>query len=262
VTTDQASAARLFVTYLRSNQQQQALQRTGLRPADAKAKVASPIEPRLGANPDAPIVALGMPDALTLERITEVWHQVKKHAVIALVFDKSGSMGGENLKTAIAGAKAFVQAMDPEDTLIWMPFDDRLYAGPRGLKSAVGERLISEIGATSAGGGTALYDVIAEARRVLDGYRAIQGDDVRYGIVVLSDGKDTNSRLTTPALLQTALASSERNPRGIQMHTIGIGADADAPTLTRLATGANGKYWSAKDPKRVVDVYREIAVHY
>jgi Ca-activated chloride channel family protein len=263
VSAEQATAARLFITFLRSNAQQQALQRTGLRPADATAKPVSPIEPRFGANPEAPIVALAVPDALTLARITEVWHQVKKHAIIALVFDKSGSMQGEKLSTAITGAKAFVDAMDPEDILIWMPFDDRVYAGPQGPKSEIGERLLSNISSTSASGGTALYDTIGQARTVVDGYRATRGDTVRYGIVVLSDGKDSGSRQSTLALLQASLVPAEGNPAGgIQMHTIGIGSDADASVLTSLANGANGKYWSAKDPKRVVEVYREIAVHY
>jgi Ca-activated chloride channel family protein len=262
VSADQATAARLFITFLRSSAQQQALQRSGLRAADPTVKAASPIEARFGANPDAAIVGLAMPDALTLERITEVWHQVKKHAVIALVFDKSGSMQGEKLTTALIGAKAFVQAMDPDDVLIWMPFDDRLYAGSRGTKAEVGERLLTDISSTAAGGGTALYDTVAEARRVLDEYRTTRGDSVRYGIVVLSDGKDTNSKQATPALLEAAFAPSEGNANGIQMHTIGIGSDADAALLTRLAAGANGKYWNAKDPTRVVETYREIAVHY
>lgn len=58
------------------------------------------------------------------------------------------------------------------------------------------------------------------------------------------------------------LTPSENDPTGVQIHTIGIGKDADQAVLTRLATSAHGKYWDARQPDRVVDAYRQIAVHY
>jgi Ca-activated chloride channel family protein len=221
-----------------------------------------PIAVSNGANPDAPLVAVTVPDALTFDRIKEVWHEVKKHAMIALVFDKSGSMAGEKLTAAITGAKSFVGTMDRQDWLVWMPFDDKVYPGAQGLKSQVGERLVSEIASTAAGSGTALYDAVAQAYRLLETERKTRGDTVRYGIIILSDGKDTSSSQATLVILEAMLKPSEGDPTGIQIHTIGIGADADKAILARIATSAHGRYWDATNPASVETTYREIAVHY
>lgn len=262
VSLQQVTAAQLFRGYLLSQEQQRAALQQGLRPADPSTILTAPVEPRNGANPKASLVPISMPDPLTFARITEVWHRVKKHAVIALVFDKSGSMQGEKMTRAIAGGREFVKAMDPEDTLIWMPFDDQVFTGTNGPKSAIGERLIGDIGSTVASGGTALYDAVGTAYRNLQSRRASLGDGVRYGIVILSDGQDTSSRQTSLVLLEATLKPAEGDPTGIQIHTIGIGGDADRNVLTKIASSAHGKYWDAKDPGNVLDIYREIAVHY
>jgi Ca-activated chloride channel family protein len=262
VTPQQVKAAELFRGYLLSAERQAALPGAGLRPADPAAKVGSPIEPRYGANSNAFLLPVVLPDVLVMDRITEVWHRNKKHAVIALVFDKSGSMEGEKLTTALAGAKAFVEAMDPEDQLIWIPFDETVFQGTQGLKSQIGERLVGDISSTTAGGGTALYEAIARAYRQLQAERQTLGTSVRYGIVVLSDGMDTSSRSSSLASIEAMLMPAENDPTGVQIHTIGIGKDADKAVLTRIATSAHGKYWDAREPDRAVDAYRQIAVYY
>ena len=262
VSPEAARAAQVFGNYLLSDERQQDLATSGLRPADPAVKPGPPIERQFGANPDAFLLPVVVPDSLTFDRITEVWHRVKKHAVIALVFDKSGSMQGEKLTAALTGAKAFVEAMDPEDQLIWIPFDGTVYPGKQGLKSVIGEALIGDISSTAAAGGTALYDAIAIANQAIEKQRASLGTSVRYGIVVLSDGKDTGSSRASISTLQAALNPSESDPTRVQIHTIGIGTDADRDILTRISDMANGKYWDAKDPDRVLDAYEQIAVHY
>jgi Ca-activated chloride channel family protein len=262
VTSEQESAANLFLAFLLSEDEQKALEQWGLRPVDASAAPGPSINPRFGALPNAPIVSLDVPPVLVMNRITEVWHEVKKHAVIALVFDKSGSMQGQKLTTALAGAIDFVQAMDPQDELIWIPFDGRVYPGRQGLKSQIGEQLIDDIKSTTAAGGTAFYDALGEAYRRVSERKTTLGDARRYGIVVLSDGQDTASVQMSLAQLQALLEPSEGDPTAIQIHTIGVGADADKRVLTMLASVAHGRYWDAKDPTRVPETYRQIAVHY
>jgi Ca-activated chloride channel family protein len=260
VSKDQVSAAERFRQFLLSSERQAALGDVGLRPANPATKPRG-IETKLGANPDAHLLPVVMPDALVMERITEVWHKNKKHAVLALVFDKSGSMQGEKMTTALAGAKAFVDAMDPDDYFIWIPFDSQVYTGVQGTKADIGEKLTSDIAGTVASGGTSLNDAVITAYQALESRRKTQGSSVRYGIILLSDGKDTSSR-SGAAALQRLLAPAEGDPTAIQIHAIGIGDDADKAVLTKIATSAHGRYWDAKDPKRVLDAYRQIAVHY
>jgi Ca-activated chloride channel family protein len=262
VSPDQVRGAELFRDFLLTEERQQALIPTGLRPANPAVKAASPIETRYGANPEAYITPVILPDALVMDRITEVWHRAKKHAVIALVFDKSGSMRGEKLTTAINGVKEFVTAMDREDELLWMPFSDRVYEGDRGPKSAIGEKLLSSVSGTVAEGDTALYDAIFQAYNTLKERRSVLGDSTRYGIVVLSDGVDTSSKRSSLATIQSLLKATEGDASSIQIHTIGIGEDADKGLLTQLASMAHGRYWDARNPKNTTDIYRQIAVHY
>jgi Ca-activated chloride channel family protein len=262
VSPDQVKAAEMFRKFLLSSEQQSLLLKYALRPVNPQAPLGSPLEAAYGANPAAKLVAIEMPDTLVFDRVREVWHEVKKHAHIAIVFDKSGSMAGEKISYAIQGAQAFASAMDTKDWLAWLVFDNQISCTTQGLKSETGEKLLSDIKSTTAGSGTALYDAVAEAFDKIGNERQTRGDSVRYGIVILSDGKDTNSRKATLALLEAKLKPSERDATGIQIHTIGIGTDADDAVLKKIANMAHGKYWKVKNPADVVEVYKEIATYY
>lgn len=261
VSADQAAAAGILRDFLLTSDQQGKLSDFGLRPADPAAKPGPPIDASHGANPDATIVALSVPETLVIDRVGEVWRQVRKHAAIVIVFDKSGSMGGSKITAAIKGAQAFVTKMESADYLRWLPFDNEIYDGAAGLKADIGERLLGEIGSTSADGGTALYDAVRQAYDELVAMRATNGDTMRYGIVVLSDGADTSS-VSSLSQLETALAPAENDPFGIQIHTIAIGEDADQGVLQKIAAASNGRFWAPKSDQDVIAVYKDIAAHY
>jgi Ca-activated chloride channel family protein len=262
VTDEQARGAEVFRDYLLSADQQRAVLDLGLRPADPTTPLASPIEPANGADPNATLVPLTVPDTLAIDRVGEVWQDVRKHAVIAVVFDKSGSMAdGGKITSAVKGAQEFVRKMSPQDELHWIPFDEAVYPGVKGTKAAIGEDLIRDIAGTTADGGTALYDAILVARQELEAQRAVTGDTVRYGIVVLSDGQDQNS-VQTLSQLESALEGSEADPTGIQIHTIGIGEDADVATLRKIAQAAHGRFWQPKSEADVITVYKDIAAYF
>jgi Ca-activated chloride channel homolog len=261
VTDEQVVAARIFRQFLLRKEQQEKVLGIGFRPADQSVKLGAPIVPQFGANPEARLAGLEVPDAAVIERVGEVWQQVKKHAAVALVFDKSGSMQGGKMTAAIKGAQEFVERMDRADLLLWMPFDNRVYTGVQGLKAQVGEQLLGDIAATTAGGGTALYDAVSEAFERLGTLRREHGDAYRYGIVVLSDGQDGNSR-NRLSQLEDRLRPQEQDPTGIQIHTIAIGRDADERVLKRIASAAHGRYWKGDSEKEMRAVYRAIAAYY
>ena len=263
VSTEQAEAARVFQKLLLSEEQQKSFLPFGLRPSDPSVKLGTPIDEAHGANPDANLIILDVPDVLVIDRVVEVWHEVKKPANIFLVFDKSGSMQGEKINQARNGAVKFVREMGREDWLAWPPFDSQLYPGTQGLKSEVGEQLEQEILSTTARGETALYNAIARAYQVLVERRERQGDTARYGIVILSDGRDTSSDKTTLAMLEEVLRPTESDQTGIQVHTIGIGDDAEDKVLTKIANITHGgRYWKVKDPATIEAVYRRISKYF
>ena len=261
VTPEQVAAAEAFKRFLLSPDQQRAVAATGLRPGDDSVKLEAPISAQYGANPQARLASVELPDSIVLDQVIATWHRVKKHAVVALVFDKSGSMAGAKIAAATRGAQEFVQRMDRDDQLIWIPFDGRVYPSVEGSGAELGEELMGRIGATPASGGTALYDAVLDAYDRLDAVRRVQGDMRRYGIVVLSDGQDTNSGHSLP-FLEARLKPQENDPAGIQIHTIAIGKDADERVLKRISSAAHGSFWKGQSIDDMVNVYRAIATYY
>jgi hypothetical protein len=81
--------------------------------------------------------------------------------------------------------------------------------------------------------------------------------------VVLSDGKDTSSEETTLAMLEQMLRPTEIDPTGIQVHTIGIGDDAEDKVLTKIANITHGgRYWKVKEPATIEAVYKRISKYF
>lgn len=261
VSPDQAKAAEIFRDFLLTPEQQGRLLGYGLRPNDDTIRLSRPISSEFGANPSVNLVTLDVPDVLVVDQIVEVWRDLKKPANVFLVFDGSGSMQGQKIGQAIIGAVQFVEEMDRKDWLAWLPFNDEYFVGTQGLKSGVGEQLQSSIRSTTARGGTALYDSIAYAYQTLQERRKSEGDTVRYGIVVLSDGKDGNSS-TTLAMLEDMMRPKEGEVSGIQIHTIGVGEDADDQILTKIASISNGRYWKVTDPASTDAVYKRISKYW
>lgn len=262
VTPEQVQAAKIFQTFLLSREQQEAVLGLGLRPVDTSAKLGSPIETNNGANPNVKLISLEVPDTLVVDRIGEVWRKAKKRAMVVLVFDKSGSMGGGKIKAASKGAQAFVDFMELNDSLLWMPFDAVVYGNKSfSTKSEIGESLVGDIRGISSGGGTALYDATLAAIAKLDELKKKHGNTVRYGIVVLSDGDDTNSSKSLTDV-EARLKPQEGDSHGYQIHTICIGTDCNENVLKKIAKAAHGKYWKGNSTDEMVRVYKDIAAHY
>ena len=263
VSEEQLAAAKIYRNFLLDKPQQQMVLTLGLRPADETIAIDAPIDSSNGANPEAKLIPLTVPDPIIMDRIGEVWHSVKKKAVIVIAFDKSGSMK-ENGKISAArlGAKEFVTLMGPEDILVWLPFDGNVYQDKtQGFKYKIGEDLVDEITSITAGGETALYDAILTAMTTLHHYRNQYGATMRYGLVVLSDGMDTDKG-SSLARVEATLQPQESNPDGIQIHTVCIGADCDEPVLRKVANAAHGRFWKGNSEAEMVKIYRNIATHY
>lgn len=260
---EQVEAAKVFCDFLMAQEQQKDVMELGLRSSNPDQEVVYPVDPEFGANPKANIPLFSMPSTIINDRIGEIWHRVKKHAFIALVFDKSGSMKGQKMNAAIKGAEEFINSVDLEDHLLWVPFDDRQYGAIKeGSKRDIGEELIQDyVRTTTPDGGTALYDTVISTYNNLLELRKQYGDHYRYGIVVLSDGDDRNSKQSL-TMLEEKLRPLENDPTGIQMHTIGIGDDCDVAVLKKIAKAAHGKYWKGNTYEEMKAIYKDIATHY
>jgi Ca-activated chloride channel homolog len=115
---------------------------------------------------------------------------------LGIVLDTSGSMAGEKLTNALAAIDRFLGSLlDPTDEI----FIYRLATYPELLQDWTKDRqrLSRAVRRINAGGATAMYDTLAEAVPM-----AQTGENRKKAVVLISDGNDTNSDTTLPALKQ------------------------------------------------------------
>jgi Ca-activated chloride channel family protein len=104
-----------------------------------------------------------------------------------------------------------------------------------------------------------LYDAVCQAKEAAEVAKAedeAAGEKRLYGIVLLSDGEDTNSLITQDEMLTNCVPRSE-SADVVKMFTIAYGVDADQALLERIANRTNGKPYTA-DPETIGEVLQKI----
>ncbi|MBN1318956.1 MAG: substrate-binding domain-containing protein [Anaerolineales bacterium] len=260
VSEDQKQAAIIFRDYLMSTEQQALAIEWGLRPANRDATLHSPIDLEHGAVPSISIEDvphLQYPSDEVVGHILDVWHQVKKKAVVILLLDISGSMQGAKIKSAVEGAVTFIDQMYPADEVIVVPFASEVYQLPAtGPVGQVGEELKTSLRGLYAEGATALYQAVIQSVDYMENIQAndeAQGLRRLYGIVLLSDGmNELDGGPTMNDMLSHLPSGAEVS--GVKIYTIAYGDDADLDVLTTLANRTNGKQF-AGDVEDIEAVY-------
>lgn len=177
-------------------------------------------------------------------------------ASIVLIWDTSNSMEGSlrDLKEAV---EAYLSQVRPSEQLNLIQF----YGEVKVLLPAFTsdqERLIATVqDKFVAGGGTALYDAIAQGIELLDGLAG------NRGIIVMTDGFDTDSKLKYPEFWQML------EQKRIRLYTIGLGADLQKfnekidssgdKLLAHIAMATGGRYFFAHSSNQLKGYYEEIA---
>ena len=256
VTPAHREAADLYMKFLLDRPQQERAMAFGFRPSDPQIALAAPLDAAHGIDPKEPKTTLPVPSVEVMDAIKKLWHQNKKHANIALVLDTSGSMKlEERMTNARIGAAHLISMLDDEDEVSFLPFNDVVRFDARKVSMKDGRQdLIKRINGLFADGGTSLYDAIDLAyKELLDN----PSPDKISAIVVLTDGKDENSRLKYEELL--ARFDSERQP--IRIFTIGYSADAEKTVLKGIADATQAKFY-AGTPANILEVFKEISTFF
>jgi Ca-activated chloride channel family protein len=236
VTPEQRQAADAFLAFLKARPAQVRALELGFRPADPGIAIGAPVDAAHGVDPKQPETLLEIPDADVLAKLVELWQRHKKPTAVVLVFDKSGSMHGRPLDQAKAGAKAFLDTLHDDDDVTILPFSSRIEAkaGPWRVRDHRAD-LVATIDALVAGGGTALYDAVSsgyeQARQ-----RAAKEPDRIHAVVVMTDGRDEDSRLSLRAL------AAKLTDEAVKVFTIGYGAAVDDSVLGQIAEAARGAH--------------------
>lgn len=263
VTDEEQEAARIYRDFLLQPEQQARTVSGYVRPVIDSIPLSEPFTLENGTDPGvtpAVVPALPSPPNEVTEAIKDLFHQVKKKATIAVVLDTSGSMSSGKLKSAKEATINFIKRLAQEDEVTVYVFNSGIVAlEPSGAAGVIKEQLSQTIGGLFAEGDTVLYDAICRAVQDVEAARAADvaaGEQRLYGVVVLSDGQDTLSRLTENDMYN-CLPTGE-DVEGIKVFTIAYGEDADHNVLLRVANQTNGLKFEG-DEENLEEVYKAIS---
>jgi Ca-activated chloride channel family protein len=170
-----------------------------------------------------------------------------------LVVDHSGSMGSKR-DEVMEGAKAFVQASNPQNREFVVNFSDTVTFGlPASVPFTSNlEDLQAALLATPASGKTALYDAVAAA---LERLQTDHSD--RKVLVLISDGGNNASEHDFKQVLRMAQGAS------VVIYAIGLfeeySADQNPKTLKKFSEETGGKAYFPNSAAEVVSVCQQIA---
>jgi Mg-chelatase subunit ChlD len=172
---------------------------------------------------------------------------------VVFLIDESGSMSwNDPTNLRVTGAKAFVDAMRPQDRAAVVGFDARAFP----------EIALTKL--DSQANVDAVKAAIQRTGRALDGTNI--SVPVREAISILS-ANGGGGRLRVAVLLTDGVGFPEYDPaltaqatgEAIEIHTIGLGTDIDEALLTTIARETGATYRHLDDPAELPALYRQLA---
>jgi Ca-activated chloride channel family protein len=252
VSPAEAEAARMFLAHLVSPSVQAEAANHFIRPPDGRIAAESALG-RIGgtdiAASPATIPALSIPSPEVSEAIIDQFYNTKRKATVVMVLDVSGSMSGEPIVAATKSTAEFLGRLHPKDRVGLIAFNEMVQElVPVSQVSAVVEDLKQTVLALPADGGTNLHEAVCRAAQRLREERAkddAAGENRLYGIVVLSDGKDTAGVISANMMMTTCLSASSEAGDGPRVFVLAFGSDVDGPLMDRLARETGGMRFDA-----------------
>jgi Ca-activated chloride channel family protein len=259
-TPEKLEASNKFIDYLVSTSAQKRAMELGLRPISKDVPLGPPFDDEHGVNPK--VVAdrrLSVPDEKVLRRVIDLWEEVKVPATMIMVLDRSGSMKGTPMDSAKEGAALFVKSMKPRDQIEVVVFNHRVtnlvpLCPVRECGETTAERLIGVF----AEGETALYDVVSQSyKRIVELRKKDPGR--RYGLIVLSDGRDTSSVTTRNDFMDSLPAGEDWDVPKI--FTIAYGSQADKDLMKEVSNRTNARLFESKADD-IAKTYKELSANF
>jgi Ca-activated chloride channel homolog len=252
VDAEEAEAARTFLAHLTSPAVQAEAANNFVRPLNgaipqdsALAKVGLT---DLAAAP-ATIPALSIPSPEVSEAIIDQFYNTKRKATIILTLDVSGSMSGEPIRAATESTAEFLGRLNPKDRVGLIAFNETVQElTPISPVSEVVERLKAQVLGLPADGGTNLHGAVCQAAERLREAQAkdmAAGENRLYGIVVLSDGRDTAGEISANQMMATCLQAGSEDGDGLRVFVLAFGSDVDGPLMDRMARETGGARFDA-----------------
>lgn len=170
-------------------------------------------------------------------------------AVVALVLDRSGSMGGPREQNMKSAAHQWVQGMRPQDQTAVVIYDDRITVAQDLTNDQA--LLNAAIDQADARGLTATYDAAIAAINLL----AASNIPGPKALLLMTDGQDNSSTNTVQDVIDAAGAAN------VVIYAVGfevpVGGGIEA-NMMQIAQGTNGSYINAADGPALAAAFAQI----
>jgi len=262
LTAQQRATFSRFVEYLQARDTQIEVLRSGYRPTDLSLPLdaeGSPLTNANGVDPSQPKTALQMPSPSVVQVVRDVWWYTKRHTNVYLVVDVSGSMEGDKLSNAQDALRVFMQEVKGDQERVGLiAFSTRATeVVPLAELAQNRQPLNATIDRLEAGGDTALLDAVDLAYARL---QALQDAERINAVVVMTDGRENNSRIRIGTLIKRLMNGNETGVP-VVVFTIGYGDDADERTLRALAEAGGGQYYEG-DLETIRRLYKILSSYF
>lgn len=154
---------------------------------------------------------------------------------LALVIDRSGSMGGERIEHARAAALEALRRLAPDDILSLVTFDSRVNTLVPARRVGDGLAFERAIESITVGGTTALHGGVVQGANELR--KNLENPRYVHRLILLSDGA-ANVGPRSPAEL--GALGAELMAQGVSVTTVGLGLGYNEDLMAALALRSDG----------------------
>jgi Ca-activated chloride channel family protein len=171
---------------------------------------------------------------------------------VAIVLDKSGSMGSQNkMENAKQGVIEIIDRLNEDDVVSVIVYDSEPWVLIEAQHLSNKERIIQEVRSIYADGNTALYGGVELGAQQL---REFASDHFLSKIILLSDGLANVGPSSTEDL---AYLGSQLYEEGVNVTTVGVGLDYNEDLMTTLAQEGGGNSYFAQNSDELPDIFAE-----
>ncbi|HQK75240.1 MAG TPA: VWA domain-containing protein [Candidatus Hydrogenedentes bacterium] len=168
---------------------------------------------------------------------------------VAIVLDKSGSMGGEKIQHAREAAVMAIQRLRADDIVSVVVYDTTVNVLVPATKLSNKEAVIDTVRSISAGGNTALF---AGVSRGANEVRKFHSKNCVNRVILLSDGLANVGPSAPSDLAELGQSLGREN---ISVTTIGLGLGYNEDLMTQLAMHSDGNHMFAETPTELAGVF-------
>ena len=179
--------------------------------------------------------------------------KIKRPVDLTVVLDRSGSMQGEKINSALNALQQLLGDLKETDRLALVSYSDgaTVHCGLTPMSPANRRQTAAIISGVTVGGGTNLGAGLSAGLNLM--LKESNGLSIRH-LLVISDGL-VNQGLTDPNGLGQIVANM--GSRGISVGTVGVGRDFNEQLMAFLADRGQGRYYYLENPTAFAGMFKE-----